>query len=143
LRFHIEINPIGTFPRHSAGTDSGSLPLIRELLTAEQRKQLLENGRQQREAITQFRDAVDFEPVVRLIATDTNAIWFLSEIDPDDNDIAFGLCDLGIGFPEVGNMRLSDLATFRGPLHQPIVRDDSFAARFTIGQYAAIARASR
>ena len=33
---------------------------------------------------------------------DAGATWLLTEIDPDDHDHAFGLCDLGQGFPELG-----------------------------------------
>ena len=33
--------------------------------------------------------------------------------DPDDEDTAFGLCDLGLGRPEVGQVSLSALAAPR------------------------------
>jgi hypothetical protein len=36
----------------------------------------------------------------------------LTEIDPDDEDLAFGLCDLGLGSPELGWVRLDDGAAF-------------------------------
>lgn len=39
--------------------------------------------------------------------------WLLTELDPD---IAFGLCDLGPGFPELGSVQLSDITSVRGPL---------------------------
>ncbi len=40
----------------------------------------------------------------------------LTEIDPDDHDHAFGLCDLGMGMPELGWVSLQELATVRGKL---------------------------
>lgn len=44
----------------------------------------------------------DFQPIVKLFCPWSNATWLLTELDPDDPDIAFGLCDLGLGFPEMG-----------------------------------------
>jgi hypothetical protein len=37
------------------------------------------------------------------------ATKLLTEIDPGDDDTAFGLCDLGLGCPEVGYVSLSEL----------------------------------
>jgi hypothetical protein len=42
---------------------------------------------------------IDFPPVVKLFTPDAGTTWLLTEIDPDDPDRAFGLCDLGSGFP--------------------------------------------
>ena len=39
----------------------------------------------------------DPAPVVKLCTPDGGATWLLTEIDPDDHDHAFGLCDLGLG----------------------------------------------
>jgi hypothetical protein len=44
----------------------------------------------------------DFKPIVKLFCPWGGATWLLSELDPDDHDLAFGLCDLGMGFPELG-----------------------------------------
>jgi hypothetical protein len=41
--------------------------------------------------------------------------WLLSEVDPHDQDIAFGRYDLGMGFPELGSVRLSELEGICGP----------------------------
>ncbi|WP_035815590.1 DUF2958 domain-containing protein, partial [Cupriavidus sp. SK-4] len=32
-------------------------------------------------------------------------------------------CDVGIGMPELGHVKLSDLASIVGPLKRPILRD--------------------
>jgi hypothetical protein len=62
-----------------------------ELLTDEQRNQLLENGRAQRQA--RARDQfIDFEPVVKLFTPSDDAVWLLTELSPGDPNIAFGLC---------------------------------------------------
>jgi hypothetical protein len=51
-------------------------------------------------------EALDPRPVVKLFTPGAGAAWLLTELDPDDPDIAFGLCDLGLGFPELGSVRL-------------------------------------
>jgi len=106
-----------------------------KLITDEQHAQLLANGRQSRD-----REDFDPAPVVKLFTPDGWATWLLTEIDPDDPDHAFGLCDLGQGFPELGYVSLDELATVRGRLGLPIERDRSFKADKPIGRYAREAR---
>jgi Protein of unknown function (DUF2958) len=64
-----------------------------ELITAELRERLLEQGRKQA-PVRGTSDEIDFRPVVKLFTPDANCTWLLSEIDPENPDIAFGLCDL-------------------------------------------------
>ncbi|MCH9659665.1 MAG: DUF2958 domain-containing protein, partial [Bacteroidetes bacterium] len=71
-----------------------------------------------------------------LFTPDANCTWLLTEIDPDCPDIAFGLCDLGLGFPELGNVSITELSQARGLLGLPIERDLSFKADKTLSQYA-------
>ena len=105
------------------------------LLTEELRAQLLANGRQQ--AAVRGTDAeIDFFPVVKLFTPDAGATWLLTEIDPDAPDLAFGLCDLGLGFPELGSVSLSELAALRGRLGLPVERDLYFVARKPLSTYA-------
>lgn len=101
------------------------------LITDEQRAQLVENG-------WQARDERNFDPwpVVKLFTPDAGATWLLTEIDPDDEDHAFGLCDLGHGYPELGWVRLSELAALRGRLGLPVERDLYFRAGKAISAYA-------
>lgn len=68
----------------------------------------------------------DHYPVVKLFCIASNAKWLLSEIDPTDKDLAFGLCDLGMGFPELGYVSLEEIASFRHPVNgmKIIERDD-------------------
>jgi hypothetical protein len=87
------------------------------LITAAQHQKLLENGRAQRDAIDREDQVLDFEPVVKLFTADGNATWLLTELNPDF-DLAFGLCDLGVGEPEVGFVSLAELSAARGPLQQ-------------------------
>ncbi len=110
-----------------------------ELLTADLRARLLQNGRlMQQFAGTEAEP--DFLPVVKLIAPDAGCTWLLTELDPDDPDIAFGLCDLGMGCPELGYVRITEIESVRGVLGLPVERDLQFVARRTISAYAEEAR---
>jgi hypothetical protein len=68
----------------------------------------------------------DVFPVVKLFTPWGGATWLLSELDPEDEDIAFGLCDLGFGCPELGSVSLSELEAVRGPGGLAIERDLHF-----------------
>jgi hypothetical protein len=114
-----------------------------QLITATQRQKLLENGRAQRYALDQKTGAIDFEPVVKLFSPDGNATWLLTELDPNGEYLAFGLCDLGLGEPELGYVSLHELAAARGPLGLPLERDLYFAPTRTIAAYAELARGHR
>jgi hypothetical protein len=94
------------------------------LFTSAQRRKLLENGRAQRDAIDRQDQVLDFEPVVKLFTADGNATWLLTELNPDD--LAFGLCDLGLGEPELGYVSLAELTAPRGPLGLPLECDLHF-----------------
>src|SRR3546814_21033640 len=67
------------------------------------RERLLANGR-----ISLERDH-DPLPVVKFFTPDAGATWLLTELDPDHPDIAFGLCDLGLGAPELGCVSVTEL----------------------------------
>ncbi|TNE77698.1 DUF2958 domain-containing protein [Spongiibacter tropicus] len=108
---------------------------MKTLITEQQRTQLLANG----QANAEGRD-IDPPPVVKLFTPDAQATWLLTELDPQDGDAAFGLCDLGLGMPELGSVRLSELSTIRGPLGLPVERDLHFIPRRTLSEYAALAR---
>ena len=105
------------------------------LISDELRAQLLANGRQ-----SLADEAFDPPPVVKLFTPDAGATWLLTEIDPDDEDHAFGLCDVGLGFPELGYVSLTELATVRGRLGLPVERDLHFKADKPISAYAREAR---
>lgn len=112
-----------------------------KLLTCDQRTKLLANGKAnaQRMEMDDGRTE-DFAPVVKLFCPWNRSTWLLTELDPDDEDIAFGLCDLGMGCPEIGSVRLSEMAAVRGPFGLGIERDLSFTASKTLSAYADEAR---
>jgi hypothetical protein len=97
--------------------------------------QLLANGHS-----TAGGDSIHPPPIIKLFTPDANATWLLTEIDPDDEDLAFGLCDLGLGKPELGSVRLSELDELRGPFGLPVERDAHFKANQPLSAYAATAR---
>ena len=101
-----------------------------DLLNEQQRGELLANG-----AARARGEDVDPCPVVKLITLDAHATWLLSELAPD-GDTAYGLIDLGLGVPEFGHVRLSDLASIRGPNGIPVRQDLHFTARRTLSEYA-------
>lgn len=81
-------------------------------------------------------EEIDPFPIVKLFTPDAGATWLLTELDPDDPDIAFGLCDLGLGYPELGSVRLSEIASVRGKLGLPVERDLYFTADRPLSVYA-------
>ncbi len=109
------------------------------LLTQAAREQLLDNGRRQ-EAVRGTPEEIDFVPAVKLFTPDANCTWLLTELDPENPDIAFGLCDLGLGFPELGSVQLSEITALRGPMGLPVERDLYFIAKDALSQYAHAAR---
>jgi len=109
------------------------------LITKAQTEQLLANGIAQRAAIDQGARALDFKPVVKIFTPDAQCTWLLTEID-EGTDLAFGLCDLGMGYPELGYVSLTELRSVRGQLGLPIERDLHFEADKPISVYADEAR---
>jgi len=118
-----------------------------KLLTKDIHERLAKNGRVREQlaeasSMQQKRAEPDFIPVVKLFTPDGNCTWLLTELDPQEPDIAFGLCDLGMGSPELGSVRISELESVRGPMGLAIERDRYFTPDKTISAYAAEARAS-
>ena len=110
-----------------------------KLLTNDIRRRLTFNGWSQQD-VKGTEHEHEFFPVVKLFTPDANCTWLLTEIDPDDDRIAFGLCDLGLGFPELGEVSLEELEALRGRLGLPVERDLHFEARHRLSTYAAAAR---
>jgi hypothetical protein len=107
-----------------------------KLLTQTIREALLRNGRMRQSTDMNGNPDIDFVPVVKLFTPDAACTWLLTELDPEEPDIAFGLCDLGMGYPELGSVRISELEAVRGRLGLPVERDLHFAPLHTIAVYA-------
>ena len=108
---------------------------MNQLMTEDERKQLLEHGR-----VRAAGRAIDPLPVARLFTPDAHATWLLVSLDPADGDTAHGLIDLGISMPELGEIKLSDLASIVGPRQQPEVRDRYFRAVRPLSEYLRLAQ---
>jgi hypothetical protein len=82
-----------------------------DLLPPEIKGQLLDNGRR---SLT--HPEVDPTPVVKLFMAGTNAAWLLTEIDPNNEDRAFGLCqtDHRAGDPKLAYVSISELRSLAG-----------------------------
>ena len=118
-----------------------------ELITDDIRKRLLRNGEVRKSFAEgcfgedgEQRPEPDFYPVVKFFTPDGGATWLITELDPDDPDIAFGLCDLGLGFPELGSVSIAEPESVRDKLGLPVERDLHFTAQKTLSAYADEAR---
>ena len=60
--------------------------------------------------------------LVRYFTPDGSATWYLSEYYPED-DVFYGYCDLGNGFPELGYVSRTELRETRGKMGLHIERD--------------------
>ncbi|MBP0617820.1 DUF2958 domain-containing protein [Jiella mangrovi] len=105
-----------------------------KLITNAQRERMLKNGR-----LTAQGETIDPHPVVKLFTPNGAATWLLTELDPSQPDVAFGLCDLGVGCPELGYVSLAELASVRGRLGLAVERDLHFQADKPLSAYTAAA----
>ena len=105
-----------------------------KLLTQAIRQKLIANGRAQAK-VKGTEAEKDFWPVVKLFYPAGAATWLLTELDAEDDDIAWGLCDLGMGCAEFGTVRISELESFRGRCGLGIERDRFFKAKAPISRY--------
>ena len=85
-------------------------------------------------------DGTDHVPVIKFFDPAGAATWLITEISPTDADQLFGLCDLGLGFPELGYVSFSELKSIKNRLGIPLERDLFFAAAHPLSVYAEAAR---
>ena len=100
------------------------------LITKEQRAKLLKN------ALVE----ADHKPVVKLFTPWGSATWLFTKMG-EDEDMLFGLCDLGQGFPELGYNSLEEIRSIRGPFRLQVERDLYFVATMPLTQYVEKANA--
>jgi hypothetical protein len=104
-----------------------------KLITKENRLALLANWK---------NEGPDHEPVIKLFCPWGAATWLLTEMKSQDEDILFGLCDLGMGSPELGYVSRAELEALKGPGSLEIERDRHFRPAATLGVYTEAARIS-
>lgn len=105
-----------------------------QLITKSHAAQLLGNH----DANNGIEDTIDFKPVVKLFNPYGSGTWLISEMD--DQGYMFGLCDLGMGTPEMGHVTLEELESLQFFGTPQIERDIHFEATKTLTEYAAAAR---
>ena len=79
-------------------------------------------------------------PVVKFFDPCGAATWLITECDPEEPGRLFGLCDLGMGYPELGYVSLYELQTTKGKMGLPMERDLHFTAKKALSEYADEAR---
>jgi hypothetical protein len=103
-----------------------------KLLTAAIEKKLIANGKAQ-------DGTKDFKPVVKFFGGGA-CTWLITEYYPEKG-LFFGLCDLGMGSPELGYVSKFNLETIRfQPFNLPIERDMYSSFDKPLSYYAEQAR---
>ena len=100
------------------------------LIMPEQHAQLLANG-----AAYGTDETFDPPPVVKLFTPDAACTWLLTHAEPECPGVAWGLVDLGLGYPETGFLYLSNVVIVRGRLGLRVERDLHFKARKPLSAY--------
>ncbi len=112
------------------------LKRTQKLITEELKEKLIKNNKK-----VGSDEELEIKPVVRIFSPWSHCHFLISDYNPDD-DVYFGLADLGLGFPELGYIDLKEIEFMEfTDLHVPFFeRDITFKADKTISQYAEIAR---
>jgi hypothetical protein len=108
-------------------------------LTKSLKDQLIKNGKAQEQARQNELDSINFKPVVKFFNPCGAGTWLISEIDANDPDLMYGLCDLGMGCSELGMVSISELQSVRLRFGLKIERDYSFKADKTLSEYSSAA----
>jgi len=80
----------------------------------------------------------NFKPVVKFFGGGA-CTWLITEYDKENN-LFFGLADLGMGFPETGWISREELETIRFQFGLGIERDLYWEADKTLSEYTKIAQ---
>jgi len=83
----------------------------------------------------------DLYPEVKMFTPNANAIWLLTELNPE-TDVAYGLCDLGLGQPELGYVSLDELESLAATEGFEIEVDLDFDTHTPLSKYAELAKAA-
>jgi hypothetical protein len=111
------------------------------MILESQRAEMIANWRRGCELASGERDGEhDPKPVLKLFNPCGAATWLLTELVEHEDGVAFGLCDLGQGTPELGYVSLEELESVSLPYGLYIERDIHFTAKKPLSGYAAEAR---
>ena len=107
-------------------------------MTAAIEKKLIANFTKNSESET----SIDFKPVVKFFGGGA-CTWLFTEYNPVDRTF-FGLCDLGLGFAELGYVSRDELEAIRfKPFNLPVERDRFWGACGTMSEYVLASKGQR
>ena len=116
------------------------------------RRPMLITQKERKKLRTNWNRSGKEPPVVKIFNPAGAATWIIHSLDPSDEDTLFGLCDLGMGCPELGYVSLSELEEVRPrvkliikgrTMEMPVYleRDRHFRPTHSLMVYADAARA--
>ena len=116
------------------------VPLFMSKMIPEKiRVKMIDNALQVQEGI-----ARDHAPEVKLFTQYGKGIWLLSELD-EINNIAFGICDLGQGTPELSYVSIEHLESIKHARLKirMIETDPHFVSKYPMSVYLEAAKANK
>jgi hypothetical protein len=110
-----------------------------KMIPEEIRTRMIQNALECQEGI-----AKDHAPEIKLFTKYGKGIWLLSELD-QTNNIAFGICDLGLGEPELSYVSIEHLESIKhARLRVPMIEPDKlFAPKYPMSVYLEAARKNK
>lgn len=106
-------------------------------------ERLARNGTATRAAQAAGKDEPHHIPVVKIFNPTGGATWLITESDPKNPDQLFGLCDLGMGEPELGYLSRTELEGTRVRMGLRLERDAWFKPSKRLSEYVNEARRER
>lgn len=107
-----------------------------KLFTSAIERKLIDNGLKTAAAQAAGKTEPDHKPALKIFNPTGGATWLISEIVAGTPDTLFGLCDLGMGEPELGYVSRAELEGIRVRLGLGLERDRHFKANKTLSEYA-------
>ncbi|MGE4483012.1 DUF2958 domain-containing protein [Acidocella sp.] len=109
-----------------------------EFYTSKEKAQLLANNLAGLAARETEADH-DPLPVIKLFLPGTGMTWLITELDDEsgEDEIAFGLCDLGFGTPELGYVSLAELRDLKSRVGLRVEKDQGFKPEKPLSAYTA------
>ncbi len=105
---------------------------MQDLFTQTQLELLKRNG-------SDKRTGKDHVPVVKLFTPNAACTWLLTELMEleieEQDSVAFGLCDLGFGFPELGYVSLNEICALKDKIGVFVERDLHFEGQYPLSVY--------
>lgn len=82
-----------------------------------------------------YLEEYEHMPVIKLFSENVNCTWILSDINHENQNMAYGLVDSGDGFPRMEDVEISYLENI-----EDVKMDESFNPLYTIYTYEEAAK---